>query len=424
MHWFQKGTILGLLLLAALIGLGGAIGAALFHLLIHTSTSLFYGYDGSLTFLETLKAIPWWQRVLIPTLGGLLVGLLFKWAKVSEAEGEGVPEVMDALAHHKGTIRPIVAPVKIITAAITLGSGGSAGREGPVIQIGSTIGSSVAQCFKVKSADRMLLLAAGAAAGIAGTFGAPLAGILFTIEILRHKLTLKTILIVAVGASVSHFLSVVLFDNVGLRFSADTRFLYNLEAILIVGIVALAATAAAVLFSKSLSASKFLGAKAPFPHFLKPAVGGFLVGLIGLLVPYIHEPATYPLMVDALSITDLSLGIIFLILIIKMIATGITLGSGGSGGVFAPLLLIGALLGTLIVKIAAILGLTVLGTPIIILGMAAVFAAAAHAPLTAAVIVFEITGGYALLPALLFVCVVSAFISRKIKHKSIYALPV
>jgi CIC family chloride channel protein len=197
MHWFQKGTVFGLLLLAVVIGLGGAIGAELFHVLIHTSTSLFFGYDGSLTFLETLTAIPWWQRVLIPTVGGLLVGLIFTWAKVSEAEGEGVPEVMEALAHRKGTIRPIVAPVKIITAAITLGSGGSAGREGPVIQIGSTIGSSVAQFFKVQPMDRMLLLAAGGAAGIAGTFGAPLAGILFTIEILRHKLRIKTVLIVA-----------------------------------------------------------------------------------------------------------------------------------------------------------------------------------------------------------------------------------
>ena len=169
--WFGKSTPITLLILGFIVGVGGAVGAALFHKLIFFSTLAFYSHNGSGNFIEIVTAMPDWKRVLIPTLGGLLVGIIFAVMKVSEAEGEGVPEVMEALAVKHGTIRPIVAPVKIITAALTLGSGGSAGREGPVIQIGSAIGSTIAQLTKQAAPERSLLLAAGAAAAIGGTFG-------------------------------------------------------------------------------------------------------------------------------------------------------------------------------------------------------------------------------------------------------------
>lgn len=421
--WFQKSTPAGLLLLGFLVGVGGACGAALFHALIYLSTLAFYGHDGSTGFITLVEAIPTWQRLLIPTLGGLLVGIIFAIAKVSEAEGEGVPEVMEALAHKRGTIRPIVAPVKIITAALTLGSGGSAGREGPIIQIGSAIGSSVAQVMKLAAAERSLLLAAGAAAAIGGTFGAPVAGVLFTIEILHHRsagITRAALLVLAaftgmIGAR-------LITGHEGLRFSvvADLDFdIVQITSLLILGVLS---ALAALLFGKFLNFSREIFRKITLPHFIKPAIGGFLVGCIGLYLPYIHEPAAYPLMIDLISLSSLPIGVLLIILVLKMFATSLTLSSGGSGGIFAPLLLMGAIVGSILAStllLANVIPIT--SAPVfIIIGMAAVFAGAAHAPLTAAFITYEMTGDILLLPVLLIICFVATYAAKKITPLSVY----
>ena len=172
--FLSRGTGGGLLLLGLLTGIGGALGATLFHLLIIGISLVFYGDYGS-DFITQVEQMPVWLRVLIPTTGGFLVGVVFWLTRVTEAEGEGVPEVLKALNFKEGNILFSVAPVKVVTSALTLGTGGSAGREGPVIQIGSAIGSSIARFFSLVGKDRSLLLSAGAAAAIGGTFGAPAA---------------------------------------------------------------------------------------------------------------------------------------------------------------------------------------------------------------------------------------------------------
>lgn len=421
--WFQKSTPSGLLLLGFLVGIGGALGAALFHSMIYLSTLAFYGYDGSTGFISVVEAMPVWKRLLIPTLGGLLVGILYAITKVSEAEGEGVPEVMEALAHKRGTIRPIVAPIKIITAAITLGSGGSAGREGPVIQIGSAIGSTVAQVMKLATAERSLLLAAGAAAAIGGTFGAPVAGVLFTIEILHHRSKGFVRAFVLVLAAFTGMIGARLITgHEGLRFALSPTF--DFDAIQIISLIILGILSAltALLFGTFLMYSKIVFNKVSVPHILKPALGGFLIGCIGLYIPYIHEPAAYPLMVNLIGISTLPIGMLLLLLILKMLATSLTLGSGGSGGIFAPLLLMGAIVGSIL---ASVLLFTNLSTTsivplLVIVGMASVFAGAAHAPLTASFITYEMTGDVRVLIPLLFVCYLSVFIARKINPQSVY----
>lgn len=423
--WFQKRTRTGLLLLGFVVGVGGAVGAAIFHTMIYYSTILFYGYDGSMEFITLVEAIPTWKRLLIPTLGGLCVGIIFAIAKVSEAEGEGVPEVMEALAHKRGTIRPIVAPVKIITAALTLGSGGSAGREGPVIQIGSAIGSTVAQVMGLATKERSLLLAAGAAAAIGGTFGAPLAGILFTIEILHHRsrgLIGATVLVIAaftgmVGAR-------MITGHEGLRFTLTA--VIDITAVHVASLLLLGILCAltALLFGRFMDFLRVAFRKIQSPNVLKPAIGGFLIGCIGLYLPYIHEPAAYPLMVDLIGLTTLPIGVLCILLLLKMCATSITLGSSGSGGIFAPLLLMGAIVGSTLASSLLLLNLsTVTFVPLlIILGMAGVFAGAAHAPLTAAFITYEMTNDISYLIPLLVVCFISAFVAKRIKKESVYHL--
>jgi chloride channel protein, CIC family len=421
--WFGRSTPTGLILLGFMVGIGGALGAALFHLLIALTTYTFYGLgSGSPSFINILEAMPAWQRVLIPTLGGLLVGIIYKVSKVNEAEGEGVPEVMEALAHKNGTIRPIVAPVKIITAALTLGSGGSAGREGPVIQIGSTIGSSIAQYFKQATSERRFLLDAGAAAAIGGTFGAPIAGVLFTVEILGNRPNVFRAIVLALSAFTGAIGAKIITGHTGLRFITENTF--SIDMITVVSLLILSITAAvvAVSFGSVLNLGRIVFKKISLPHVLKPAIGGFGIGVIGLFIPYIHEPAAYPLMIDLISLTTLPLSLLAILLVIKILATSITLGSGGSGGIFAPLLLMGAILGSIL---GGLLVLTSFSTTLIVptlifVGMATVFAAAAHAPLTAAFITYEMTENIYLLIPLLITCFIATIIAKKINPRSVY----
>jgi CIC family chloride channel protein len=424
MSWFQKGTPVGLFILAVIVGIGGAVGATIFHLLIKWSTFAFYGHSTGSDFVSIVQEIPIVLRVLIPALGGLLVGLIFKYAKVTEAEGEGVPEVMEALAHKQGTIRPVVAPIKIITAAITLGSGGSAGREGPVIQIGSAIGSSVAQVFKLDAQNRSLLLAAGAAAGIGGTFGAPLAGVLFTYEILHHRLTFLKGMIIVTSALIGSFGAQLLTGGKGLRFIIENDF--SISPVLLISLITIGMLSAfvAIGFGRGLELGRKLFQVAPLPHILKPALGGLLIGIIGLFLPYIHEPAAYPLTIDLVNAVSIPLLFLVTLLIVKILATSLTLGSGGSGGIFAPLLLTGGILGSILTQLLLHFQLisTSTATVIVITGMAAVFAAAAHAPLTASFILVEMTEDVRLLPLLLLVCLLAAFIAKHLKKESIYRI--
>jgi chloride channel protein, CIC family len=421
--WFSKGTPLGLLLLSFVVGVGGALGAALFHGLIVVMTAGFFGAsDDSRSFVEVLQTMPLWQRLLIPTIGGLFVGVIFKYSKVNEAEGEGVPEVMEALAHKRGTIRPIVAPIKILTAAITLGSGGSAGREGPVIQIGSAIGSNIAQLCRLDTPNRSLLLAAGAAAAIGGAFGAPIAGVLFTIEILRQKPNILRAVILILAAFTGAIGARLLTGYEGLRFTMDTSFSLDLIAGISILTLGLVASLVALLFGYILSRGRDFFTYISIPHVIKPAFGGLAIGMVGLFLPYIHEPATYPLMVDLVALGGLPLSFILLFLFVKMCATSITLGSGGSGGIFAPLLLMGALTGSILASLVVfVFPAQITFSPVLIFaGMASVFAAAAHAPFTATVILYEMTGSIALVIPLLVTCLIATSIAKKFKKESLY----
>lgn len=420
--WFGRATPVGLLLLALAVGASAAVGAAVFHAVILFVTQLFYGdYAGD--FIGAVTALPAWQRVLIPAIGGLLVGLLFRITRVTEAEGEGVPEVMEALAEKRGKIRPVVAPVKIVAAALTLGSGGAAGREGPVIQIGSAIGSSIAQFFKLADKERSLLLASGAAAAIGGTFGAPLAGVIFTAEILQHRPSLWRALLIMVAAFVGQYGTKLLIPGYeGLRFSVDSLPPLSVSIGASMVVVGVLAGLGALLFGLILRRLRAVFIRVPVPSMFRPALGGLLIGLIGLYIPFIHEPAAYPFMVDMIALSSYSLVFLVTLFVVKMIATGITLGSGGAGGIFAPSLLLGTILGGVVGMGLVALGLvTASALPlIVVVAMAAVFAGAAHAPFTATFITYEMTGSVEIVLPLLLACIVSTVVAKRLYPQSVY----
>lgn len=422
--WFAKASPVGLLLLAVVVGVGGAVGAAIFHFLIAFTLDLFYG-DVSGGFVGVVEAMPVWQRLLIPTAGGLLVGCVFWLTRVTEAEGEGVPEVIEALAVRHGNIRPVVAPVKILAAALTLGSGGSAGREGPVIQIGSAIGSSVGQWCGLAEKERSLLLAAGAAAAIGGAFGAPLAGVIFTLEILKHRPSLLRVSVILLAALIGDYGARLLIPgHEGLRFLVGVPLTgadvwpVLLSAIL-VGVLA---AGTALLFGQTLKLVRAAFLRLPVSHFIKPAIGGFIIGVIGLFVPYVHEPAAYPLMIDLMALTTLPVGFLLILFVIKMVATGITLGSGGVGGIFAPSLLLGTILGSIVGVTLVTLGLLApaMLPLMVVIGVAAVFAGAAHAPFTAVLITLEMTEANSLVVPLVVATVVAVLVAKYVHKESIY----
>jgi CIC family chloride channel protein len=292
-----------------------------------------------------------------------------------------------------------------------------------VIQIGSAIGSTIAQLTKQKQPEIRLLLSAGAAAAIGGTFGAPIAGVLFTIEVLKNRFySLSRGMVIVLAAFIGAYGAEFLTGRPGLRFGTDFVWQFNISELMIITSLGVASALAALFFGKILKLTQRLFKVIAIPTLLKPALGGMMVGLIGLYLPYVHEPAAYPLMIDLIALSSLPLTILGIILVIKILATSITLGSGGAGGIFAPLLLIGAIVGSVFATGVVFLDLTMVSSPalLVLAGMAAVFAGAALAPLTAGFIAYELTENISLLIPLLIISFMSSYTAKLINKESIY----
>lgn len=403
------------LVLAVMIGVLAGLGAVVFRWLIGVFQSFFLeGGSHLLSFMGD------YYILLIPAAGGLLVGLLVYYF-AREARGHGVPEVMEAVALRGGRIRPRVALVKVLASSICIGSGGSVGREGPIVQIGSTMGSALGQWMKLPDETTRVMVACGAAGGIAATFNAPIAGVLFALEIILGRVVTRRFGYVVISAVVADFLAQAFLGNTrafilpefGIASSWEFGF-YIILGIL-AGLVAQAFTRALYFCEDRFDSIKIF-------EPVKPILGGFVVGAVGL---YSLEllGVGYDGINKALS-GELTLGVLGAYLVLKIVATSFTLGSGGSGGIFAPCLFIGAMLGTALGSIFGNLfpSLTAPAGAYGIVGMAAVFAGAARAPFSAILIIFELTGNYAIILPLMMAVVISTLVSRAISRESIYTL--
>lgn len=412
--------------LAITTGIFCGIIAVAFRYLISGFQYLFFNELGS--FLDFCYP---YYIITIPAIGGMLVGFLTHYF-AKETKGHGVPEVMTAVTLHGGKIRPIVAGVKAIASAICIGSGGSAGKEGPIIQIGSTVGSTIAQKLGLTPYQTKVLVTCGAAGGIAAIFNTPIAGVLFALELILREVKLKSLTPIIISAVFATITAKVLLNCLGVE-ATYIFFLpqYTLKTpveIIFYLLLGLVAGVVALIFTKSLYGIEDIFEKIKAPEFVKPAIGGLFVGIIGLVLflssgnPYVFGIGFETM--DMLFGGQIVFAVIFALIFLKIIATSLTLGSGGSGGVFTPALFLGSMtggaFGMVIHKIFPTITATYEGYAIV--GMAAVFAGGSNAILTAIVLVFEMTGNYMIILPVMFACVISTSFYKFYMEDTIYTV--
>lgn len=405
-------------ILGVLVGLAGGVGAVGFRYLINFFQSISYGSVTDL--LDTVKEIPWYSKVWIPALGGLVVGpLVYFFAR--EAKGHGVPEVMESVALKGGLIRKRIVLIKSLASAICISTGGSVGREGPIVQIGSAIGSTIGQLLKV-SGDRMrTLVGCGAAAGIAATFNAPIAGSMFSLEIILGDFGLATFSPIVISSVTATAVSRHFLGDVP-AFIVPAYELVSAWEFPLYAILGILCAMVAVTFIRILYRVEDIFDDIKFPEYLKAVIGGLMIGVMALLFPHILGVGY--------GAIDLSLSqmipwwFMFLLIICKILATSITIGSGGSGGIFAPSLFLGAMTGgfygTMIHHFFP--GVTASPGAYSIVGMGAIVSATTHGPLTAILMLFEMTGDYKIILPLMITCIISTLAGGRMLKESIYTL--
>jgi chloride channel protein, CIC family len=423
--WLRS-SLLGLLVMAALVGVGAGFGAVGFRELIFAVTWLATGHEqfGQQGHVASLH-FPWLGLgffLLIPVVGGLLYGpLIQRFAR--EARGHGVPEVMIAVAENGGRIRPQVTVVKALASALCMGTGGSVGREGPIVQIGSALASSLGQVVRMSEGRLRVLVACGAAGAIAATFNAPLTGVFFGFELIIREFSIDTLFAMILTATVSDLISHAFFGS-GPIFSGVPHDLVLAHAysFLLVALLGLASGLIGVAFKTVLYKIEDLcdevwGGR---PEWARPAVMGVLLGAVLLALPELYGVG-YPI-IDKAMAGHIVLWLLLILVVGKMFACSLTIGIGGSGGVFAPSLFTGAMAGTAFGVIARHVFGAAVGAPAIygVVAMGAVFASAAQAPLTSIASVVEMTGNFTLiLPVMLAVGVASS-VSKRLTYGTIY----
>jgi CIC family chloride channel protein len=418
------GSPTGLLALAIGIGAGAGVGAVIFRYLILWFTLLFSGhedYSGVGHAAHSLLPVlgPWFV-VLAPVVGGLLYGpLVDRFAR--EARGHGVPEVMLAVAEHGGRIRPQVAVVKSLASAICIGSGGSVGREGPIVQIGSALGSSLGQLLRVPESRLRLLVACGAAGGISATFNAPIAGVVFALELILRDFEAESFGVVVPASVVANVIGRAAFGSSAFLTLPPFQLTSLAEYAFYAGLGILAAFAG-VMFIRGLYGLEDVADRVwRGPEWLRPAAGGLVLGLLLLALPEMYGVG-YPVLEGAIR-GNYTLAFLLLLLAGKLLATSLTIAIGGSGGVFAPSLFMGAMLGSAYGDaIQRLPGLHGPAGAYGLVGMGAVFAGAARAPLTAVIIIFELTGDYQIILPLMFAIALASGGSRLLSTDTIYTL--
>ena len=399
--------------MALIVGLVGGLAAVGFHYLIE------YLHE------EVFGRIADWSNDLGPfkfmpgiVLGGLLVGPLVTRA-ASEARGHGVPEVMEAVNRRGGRIRTRVASVKAVASALTIGSGGSAGREGPIVQIGSALGSTLARAFRMSDRRRSTFVAAGAAAGIAAIFNAPLAGVFFALEVILRSFTARGFSTVVISAVAANAVWRVLVGDESVL-TAEVHQLIHPSELVLYAVLGIVAAVVAVGFVRLLYFVEDRFDALPVLADLRPAIGALTVGILGAVSIDLLGSGLGG--IDKALAGEFAFRFLLFLVVGKMLATALTLGSGGSGGIFSPSLFIGALLGSAYGEIVNQLfpDSTAPAGAYAVVGMAAVFAAAAQAPMSSIFIVFEMTNDFGLIMPLMAACAAATVAYTAIKKDSIY----
>jgi chloride channel protein, CIC family len=422
--------------LSVLVGIVGGLGAVVFRGLIAFFHNLLFLGHLSVAYDANVHTPPgpWGPFIiLVPVVGALGVAFLVK-NFAPEAKGHGVPEVMDAIYYHKGDIRPIVALIKSLASALSIGSGGSVGREGPIIQIGSSFGSTIGQVLKLPPWERITLIAAGAGAGMAATFNTPVGGVLFALEIMMHEVSARTLVPVVISTATATYIGKLVFGpHPSFLVPTLEQPLFGLSrpsflvASVLLGVVAGLLSA---LFIHSIYAFEdFFEKRIKGGYYVQHLGGMFVVGLLmyALMATsghYYIEGVGYAGVQDVLSGAQSGLAMLLILLVLKLVATSLTLGSGASGGIFSPALFLGAMaggaFGTVWDKLLPGAAISVPGCAIA--GMAGVVGGSTGAAVASIVMIFEMTLDYSVVVPMTITVAISYGVRKMICSDSIYTL--
>ncbi|MCU0620046.1 MAG: chloride channel protein [Gemmatimonadales bacterium] len=412
-----------LFLLCALVGVIAGLGAAGFHYLLQLAKHLcldgLAGYRpaGPLgeapLFVETARPLSRWVLFVLPAAGGLVSGLIVWWL-APEAEGHGTDAAIDAYHHRDGAIRARVPFVKALASAITMGTGGSAGREGPIAQIGAGLASNLAQWLGLSARQQRILMASGMAAGIGAIFHAPLAGALFAAEVLYREIDLEyDVVAPAILASIIAYSTFGLIFGWRPLFETPEFVFTDPRELAPYLVLALVVAFGARVYVQVFYGLRDLFRRIPGPPWIRPALGGLVVGAIGLVVP--QALSTGFGVLQGAFLGKGTVGLLFAIAAAKILTTSFTVGSGGSGGVFGPAVVIGGSLGGGVGLWFHALAPRLVPAPgaFALVGMAGFFAAAANVPISTVIMVSEMTGNYHLLVPSMFVCTIGFLLVRR-----------
>ena len=397
--------------------------------------------------------------IILPISGALLTGVLLKLVR-SNDHGHGVSSVIYAVSRRKSRLGLPLLARQWIGSTLTIGSGGSAGPEGPIVTIGAVVGSTVGRILRVDAQDTATLLGCGAAAGLASVFNAPIAGIFFVLEVVLRDFSLRTFTPIVVAAVISAATTQTILGSnepifgVGPDFfnSEQGAIQFTIGVIPVFLILGVVCGVVAIVFTRTLQLSEYLFEKLPVPRMLRPACGAALLAVLGIsfylvsqtieipqkaattlppfygngyeVVKNLINPDFYTEELAQLSNDGIAL-LVFVLLaiaVLKIIATSLTLGSGGAGGLFAPAIVVGAIVGSLFGVVVESLGWFPEAAPAhyALVGMAAMLAATTHAPLTGVLLIYELTQTYSLIVPLLLTAVISTIVGRLLYRESIY----
>ncbi len=439
-----------LLMMAVVIGTITGAAAVGFHELTNLIRDALYKQNGEETFLYGHGM---WLLVLLPAAGGLAVGMVSKYV-FRAREGHGVVDVMESVIRTSGFQRPTTALEKTLTSALTLGSGGSTGAEGPIVQIGAAIASGVGQTFRVARSHMPILTGCGTAAGISAIFNAPFGGVLFTLEVILQDFSIRSFTPVVLASVIAQVTTQAIFQASGHADQYRAIFLMpgmgaaraaalNWAQVGNFALLGVTCGLLGAVFIRLMNWAEHTFVRTGIPKAIRPAVGGGLLGVMGVLylLLYQHKPfaySVYPMpgffgdgygVIQQLLNVDFYRGmtgpvtlLLVLLCFLKMLGTSVTLGSGGSGGVIAPALFIGATVGGVVGHLAERTGWFPSLQPQIyaLVGMGAVLAAVVHAPMASILICFELTRDYqVMLPAMLG-CIIAVAVARVVQPDSIY----
>lgn len=381
---------------------------------------------GTLSFKNNPALSPWGKLVIfVPVIGITVANILTnKWAPDSKAHG--VPEVMLAVAENKGKIKPGVAIIKTVASAITIGSGGSVGKKGPIVHICSSFGSFLGQLLKLSSRETIILVGAGAAGGLSATFNVPIGGVIFALELIIPEYSIMTIMPLVVSSIVATYISTMIL-GVHPAYLVPQYAMISSHELFLYALLGLLAGLLSIFFIQSVHVVNDFFENLKIPSLLKSVIGGVLVGTIGLISlnlfgSYYLFGAGDDFMNAVLSNQVHSLIMLLLLIVLKILANTITLGSGGSGGIFAPSIFLGAALGGAVGVVGNFIFPGTIGSvaAYAIVGMGAMVAGVTGGVLTSIIMIFEMTRNYEIMLPLMLAVVISHFSAKLIYKETMY----